>query len=310
MSAFTNIAIWVLASVLAGILAGFFIGRATRHASRQHLNEREKRASLKTLIDVLHSVKALTQDVDAHSSEMLEVKRHVGDLRASGQLEEIRRDLLGHVTSVLASNQRLEGDLDYARCRMEQQAEELDTVRREAQTDALTGAANRKVFDDRLRILLGTFRREGQSFALILADMDRFKWINDTYGHTAGDRVLRQFSAALLRRVRELDLVARYGGDEFAILLPQTSLEVGSQIAQRLLADMTRTNFGVNDQETAVTVSMGLTAVRVGDTPESIITRADNLLYESKRRGRNQVSCETPTSAEHVANVRESQGVH
>jgi diguanylate cyclase len=292
----TQIAVWVLASVLAGLVSGFYIGRATARTEQERQAQQDRQTSLKTLIEVLGSVQDLTTDVDTRSSEILEVRRHVGGLRYTGELENVRQDLLAQIITVLESNQNLEEDLNFARCRMEQQAEELDRTRQEARTDALSGVANRKAFDDKLRLLLGYQRRDGHPFVLMLLDLDHFKWINDTFGHLAGDRVIGALGALLTKLVREGDFVARYGGDEFAVLLPHTDREVGAKVAQRICEETTRTNFGVakTSEQTAITVSIGLAVSRPGDTCESVFKRADDVLYASKKAGRNQVQCERP----------------
>lgn len=309
MNPFAHIILWVLVSVLAGLVAGFYIGRTTFHGEQQRLGEQDRHAALQALVDLLGSVQDLTTDVDTRSSEMREVRRHVGDMQATGELEEVRQVLLGHVAAVLESNQKLEEDLLFARCRMESQAEELDRTRREAHMDALSGVANRKAFDDKLRLLLGFYKREGEPFALVLADLDHFKWINDTHGHLAGDRVLGELGGLVSRWVREGDLVARYGGDEFAVLLPRTDLETGLQLASRLRAETTRTNFGVasSSEQTAVTLSLGVAVVRSGDTAESMIQRADQALYESKRTGRNQVRSQPKASGTAEAVARQTR---
>ena len=166
----------------------------------------------------------------------------------------------------------------------------IDEVRRRASTDALTGLVNRRAFDEHLKRLLNETDRFGQPLALILADIDHFKNINDTWGHEAGDEVLRRVARKLTEGVRNVDVIARYGGEEIAILLPQTSVVGAADLADRL-----RHSVGVNPvkfkgEEISVTVSLG-----VASYPDSVRTRdglfqaADRALYEAKNAGRNCV---------------------
>jgi diguanylate cyclase len=288
----SQIFIWVLASVASGVAAGYYIGRMTTHSDHERRTYRERENALRALIEVLHSVQQLSTDVDQRNSEISAVCRHVDDIHVTGDLEVVRQEILGQIKSILDSNQRLEEDLTFARCRMEEQAEELDRTRREAHTDALSGVANRKAFDDKLKLLFGYHRRDGLSFALMLADLDRFKWINDTYGHQAGDRVIAQLGRLLAQLVREGDFVARFGGDEFAVLLPHCDAETAVKVANRIRSETTRANFGVHTSEqTAITVSIGVALARAGDSSEALFKRADEALYASKKGGRNQVNC-------------------
>lgn len=291
MGSFTHISLWVLASVFVSLVVGIYLGRSTGLSKERRKAEEERRVALRTLVELLKSVEDLTSDVDHRSTEMRAVHNRVGDLRASGELELVRQVLLRQVSSVLESNQKLEDDLVYARCRMQQQAEEIDRTRHEAHSDALSGVANRKALDDRLLVLLGGLKRGGDPFALVLIDMDHFKWINDTHGHTTGDHVLQQFGTLLKRVVRDGDFVGRYGGDEFALLLPFADLDVAAKVSDRLRAETTKTNFG-SGLESAVTISVGVAAARPTDTPVSLIERADKALYASKHGGRNRVHCE------------------
>lgn len=291
MDQFTHITVWVLASVCTSLIAGFYIGRAMR-PEQKHASASERKAALKTLLDLLQAVERLTSDVGDRATEMREVGRHVGDLEVTGELEEVRQVLLQQVGKVLESNMKLEDDLQFARCRMEEQAEELDRTRREAHTDPVSGVFNRKAFDDKLLLLIGMFKREGDPFTLILLDVDHFKWINDTHGHQSGDNVIGQLGVTLSKSLREIDFVARYGGDEFVVLLPHADLETGRQIAQRLHTAVNRGNFGLSRKgdEAAVTVSMGAATVQSHDTPQTIFERVDRALYESKSRGRNKLT--------------------
>jgi diguanylate cyclase len=262
-------------------------------------------ATLQTLADLLPQVETLCNTVNSSDSQIRAVHQHVGDLKTSGELEESRLLLLREIASLLDSNQQLREDLDYAHLRLEEQAEELDRTRREARTDALSGLANRKAFDQRLRMLLGLWKREQLPFVLILADMDHLKWINDTHGHVAGDRVIQQIGKLLTERLREGDFVCRYGGDEFALLLPRTDLETGMEIAQRLRQETARANFGlgIRGAKAAVTFSCGVASPHHGDSPETLIQRADQALYVSKHSGRNRVQREEPSPAASVSGV-------
>jgi diguanylate cyclase len=213
-------------------------------------------------------------------------------MQVTGELELIQRELLGQIAGVLQANQRLEDDLVCARSKLELQAQELDRTRLEARTDPLSGVANRKAFDEKLHFLLSVWRRERRHFVLVMCDIDHFKRINDTYGHTAGDRIVEHVGAFLRQCTRETDYIARYGGDEFALLLPDTELEEGAKIGEHIRSQIARNNFdiGLRGELAVVTFSMGLAAVCDGDCAESLICRADDGLYKSKQAGRNQVN--------------------
>jgi diguanylate cyclase (GGDEF)-like protein len=149
-------------------------------------------------------------------------------------------------------------------------------------TDSLTGLKNRRAFDERLEIALSVARRTGRPFTVVLMDVDHFKTINDEYGHSAGDDVLRELARLLGRSLRLEDFAARYGGEEFVILLGENSANAvaWSHHFYRLLSQ----NSWVCR---AVTVSMGIAEVNLQvDDPSAIMRRADEALYRAKREGR------------------------
>jgi diguanylate cyclase len=282
----------VLSSVLVGVFVGYVLGKSkATHKERQEKDD-ERQVALKSLVELLKSTEQLTTDVDTHNSHIKKVHRHVGDLKVTGEMEEIQQTLLCEIAAVVKSNQRLEDDLVVARARMEVQAEELDRTRLEARTDALSGVYNRKAFDERLHLLLSTFRREQRPFLLVLADVDYFKRINDTHGHAAGDRVVTHVGAFLRASVRPGDYVARYGGDEFALLLPDIDADAGLELVEQLRVRVSQEAFdiGLRGEQATVTFSIGVSSACEGDTDETLLLRADRALYRSKECGRNQVN--------------------
>lgn len=291
MLEFVRIAAWVLGSAGICLTVGYYLGSSRKAGQASKESERERNVALQAMTEVLRAVEQLTHDVDDRNLEIRQVGRHVGGLQVAGDLENVRQTLLGQVANVLKSNQRLEHDLCHARCRMEEQSQELDRTRREALTDALSGVANRKAFDERFRLLMTDFYHKSKPFVLVLADLDHFKWINDTHGHPAGDLVLNEFGKLLKRATRERDFVARFGGDEFAVLLPNTVMEEGKMIADRILAATQQTNFAAgSDMElAALTASFGVTEAMADDTCETMLHRGDQALYRSKNSGRNQI---------------------
>ncbi len=282
---------FVLPCVLVGVWVGINLGRNMAAAKPRATNESEKEATLKALLTLLKSAEQLTTDVDSHSNELKHVGRTVGDLHLSGELEQVQSSLLGQIAAVLEANQRLEDDLVCTKYRLEEQAQELDRTRREARTDALSGIGNRKAFDERLQYMLSTFNRQKTPFALVLADVDHFKWINDTHGHSAGDQVVTHIGDMLQQCVRDTDFVARFGGDEFALLLSGIEAKMATDIAERIRRKIESSNFSVGPEgeRVAVTFSMGLASAREGDNAQTLLDRADRALYTSKDSGRNQL---------------------
>ncbi len=157
-----------------------------------------------------------------------------------------------------------------------------------AHTDALTSLTNRRAMQIKLDSELDRARRYNRPLAVLLADLDHFKRVNDTYGHSVGDQVLREAAARLLQHLRESDSLARWGGEEFLILAPETDLQQAHHLAQRLLEAIRETPMsGVH-----VTLSLGVACYRHGDTVAALLSRADEAMYRAKAAGRNQVVLE------------------
>lgn len=303
MDALAYITPWVFASVCVGVAAGFLLGRSRSKGQDPALAQRERQEALRVLVELLSAAQRLTSDVECHNSEIQESAEHVGNLQVAPEMETVRQALLGHVTALLQANQRLQDDVVCTQYRLEEQAQEIDEARREARTDALTTVANRKALNEKLHLLLDAWRRQGEPFVLMLLDLDQFKRINDAHGHLAGDRVLTKVGGWLKEWVREGDFVGRYGGDEFAVLLPLTELDVGMELAEtiRLQTADQASRVALRGEQVSVSLSIGVAAPWENDSLESLFHRADEALYKSKRLGRNQVQCQESKREEALA---------
>ena len=154
-------------------------------------------------------------------------------------------------------------------------------------TDMLTGIANRRIFLESLDSAISFAQRHQTPLSIIMADLDDFKSVNDTFGHNAGDQVLQAFAILLMENSRQEDLATRFGGEEFIMMLPGTGAEEAAVLGERLRRDckeMTFPGFSIR-----VTASFGVAAYQPGDTLDGFIERADQALYDAKMMGKNQV---------------------
>jgi len=154
--------------------------------------------------------------------------------------------------------------------------------------DNLTGIPNRLAFNERIKIEIARSKREEHPLTLAIWDIDHFKRINDEYGHQAGDKALIIVSKTLMKLIREIDMVARFGGEEFVMLLPETDAEGAKVVAERIRNKLARTVFRYQEQKLSITISCGLAQFKPGESIESVFSRADKALYQAKEQGRNQ----------------------
>ncbi|MBL8259725.1 MAG: GGDEF domain-containing protein [Candidatus Competibacteraceae bacterium] len=153
--------------------------------------------------------------------------------------------------------------------------------------DPLTGVFNRLAYEEHLQSEYQRWKRFGNPLAFLIWDIDRFKEINDRYGHAVGDAVLRGVARQLADRIRATDFLARYGGEEFAMLLPGADAKAALKVADKLRLGIAELEFGTDEVKVPVTISCGLSCFEPGDLPESVFGRADHALYRAKDSGRN-----------------------
>jgi len=176
---------------------------------------------------------------------------------------------------------------------MEQEAlgyrEHLEEQRQKALIDPLTGLPNRAAWGERLDHEIAQWQQHGNTLSLAMLDLDHFKRINDSYGHLAGDKVLKIIATVLRKRLRDSDFIARFGGEEFVLLLPATTPAVGAKLLETLRAAIEACPFHFKGERVTITISMGLAAFRPGEHSDLVLKRADQALYRAKNAGRNRV---------------------
>lgn len=240
-----------------------------------------------------------------------ELRVQVSDLQASVQqasdLESLKRTvdsrldgLLGTMNAFQQRNSQREQEIGerlqtlMARVSvMEQEARtvhlHLEEQRLKALTDALTGLPNRAAWTERAEIEEARWQRYGGDLLVAVVDVDHFKRINDDFGHLAGDKVLKIIAQELQKRLRKTDFIARFGGEEFAVLLPATTIDAGHRLLDSLREQVARCPFHFKGQPVSITFSSGITRLEGEDTIEAAFERADQALYQAKRSGRNRV---------------------
>ncbi len=245
--------------------------------------------SIVELVGMLKSATSATQQYNDSLGGVSESLEKAGSIEDLGS---VISDIVQETRKMLTKNHELEEHLASSATKVTELKQYLETVKKEASTDSLTGIANRKAFDKRLMDSIEESITGKQPMVLMMIDIDFFKKFNDTYGHPAGDQILRLVARTLLSNVKGQDMAARYGGEEFAIILPATPLSAGLRVAEVLrkaVESKEVTNKVSNERLGSISISVGVAEYVVGESSEDLITRADTALYEAKRTGRNKV---------------------
>jgi diguanylate cyclase len=211
------------------------------------------------------------------------------------------RKVMSETQAMAERNSALEGRLNSSSQQIADLTQNLEDVRREAMTDVLTGIANRKYFDERLKECARDAMEQGEDLCLLIADIDHFKRFNDTWGHQFGDQVLKVVARALTEGVKGRDTAARYGGEEFAIILPRTTLKAALVVAEQIRKDVAGRRLvkrSTGEEVGQITLSLGVSRFELGEPLNDFVHRADEALYLAKRSGRNRALSEADLKAQ------------
>ncbi|MBA1147027.1 GGDEF domain-containing protein [Ectothiorhodospiraceae bacterium WFHF3C12] len=257
------------------------------------------REDSQALDDAIRNELAGMQEQVATAGDLQGLKRSV-----AAQLDTITRHMDAYRRSQIQRQQATEQRISELSARLEATERQADRLRQRllqqqarAEVDGLTQLANRQAYEDRLEYEYARWRRYGAPLSLAVMDLDRFKSINDRFGHAAGDKVLRTAARVLRSNVRETDFLARYGGEEFVLIMPETDLERAWQATEKLRTALETAPFHAGDQRLPVTLSAGVAGFGDSDSREAVFDRADRALYNAKNAGRNRVNKEDGGSA-------------
>jgi len=204
------------------------------------------------------------------------------------QVEKHRKDENKRVKRIQQQNQNLKERVHSLEQETGDLRNSIIASQEKALLDALTRLPNRMAYDQRVDEEFERWKRYHENLLLMVWDIDFFKSVNDTYGHKAGDKVLRIVAKLLRENLRKTDFIARYGGEEFVSLLPETSLGGGFKIAEKMREAVQELDFHYRDQKVQLTISCGISLFADGDDPERVFERADGALYQAKKQGRNR----------------------
>jgi diguanylate cyclase len=264
-------------------LLGYMVSRWHRPATNDTAacSRRELKRAQSVITEMDRITWTLSQGLARHHACMSKFKEQVGRL-SDRQEEAAWKDLCREAENVLKPTLKLATQIAGAYDEIRQQSTALMTFN-EVRADPLTGVNNRRGLDNALNAQLSLMNRYHASFSLVMFDVDHFKQVNDRDGHMHGDRILQELARLLEEHVRDTDIIGRYGGDEFVIVMPQTDLVGASTFSERL-------RFQVASRLT-ITISGGVAEAVQGDTSETLLARADSALYSAKEAGRNCVFC-------------------
>ena len=264
-----------------GVLAGWGLRNrvAGDHGGVESDEVRRAREVLARLHELALGVAA---DVGKHHSRVEEINEEL----TSSEIDD-PETVMTAVDKLVQANNRMQQQLAVAEEKLQQQAEEIVSHATAALTDPLTGLANRRAFDDAMARCQERFLDSAESFSVTMIDVDHFKRFNDTYGHQAGDEVLRGVARMLRANAGPNDLVSRYGGEEFALIHRNTPLADAADVADRIRGLIDAATFDYDGTPLHAAATFGVAEVIEGDDAASLVARADEALYVGKEAGRN-----------------------
>ncbi|MGI9424883.1 MAG: diguanylate cyclase [Hyphomicrobiaceae bacterium] len=246
------------------------------------------------LAEIMASIKTYLSANNRFSRSLQQAASDLTSKTSARQVADIVQALIAENQQFRKDTRRLNDDLTLSRDEIQQLTADLSQAQRDGLRDALTSVGNRRLFDLVLSEEMVKAQDRNTAMALVMADIDHFKRVNDEFGHLVGDEVLKRFADLLKRNVKGRDTVARYGGEEFTLILPSTDQSDAFKLVEQIRSQLKQTQFSITEtgeKMREITASFGVTAYHPGEEKSQLIKRADQNLYEAKRCGRNRSVC-------------------
>jgi len=273
---------------LAGMgkdIEDFFKRQIMEIRFRETKNDTVKQIVL-DLTETIQQIASTTGDFDQKMEVSLE------EIQAAATIPDIlalKDGIIKEIVKVRVNSQSLKSVVSAYKKTTQSLSSKLEETEAKALVDSLTNVLNRSAYNMKITQMMREFSNSKNFFCLLVLDIDHFKKFNDTYGHKAGDRVLRSVAASVQDSLRASDLVFRYGGEEFVVLLNGTREENAFKLADKIRQGVEKEYFVDKEQKLKVTISLGVACVREGETEIELFERADKAMYVAKRKGRNKV---------------------
>lgn len=244
---------------------------------------------------ILRALSTLGTDTESYREALAAFSGGLEGAESISDVETLITDITSETRTMNDQIVTLQSEVSASTEEIGELKRKLEEARREAMTDGLTGIANRKCFDERLRMAAAEAMETGTPLSLVMTDLDHFKKFNDQHGHPVGDQVLKLVGTTLIQNIKGKDTAARYGGEEFALILPDTDLSGAQSVAETIRQAVASKRLYKRGSDTplgTITLSLGVATYRPGEPIDELVRRTDEALYFAKNTGRNRVGTE------------------
>jgi len=261
-----------------------FVQHSRQEQQESGQNQKELDQHVRREVVQLHQTVKETHDIGilkkAVSHQLSGLVRAMDEFKKKEEEREER--LQGRYENLIDKVEQMEMETLKVKSHMEEE-------RLRARTDPLTGLPNRAAYDEQIAQEYERWSRYATNFSVVVCDLDFFKKVNDSYGHLAGDKVLRLVAKVISKNIRTTDFACRFGGEEFVVLLPSSSVKESIEAMEKVRKKLETSPFNFHGEPVNITMSFGVTEIKDGDSVDELFARADQALYQAKENGRNRV---------------------